>query len=122
MQALEKDMDNYMVEFNRKFALTSAIIILFFIGAPLGAVVRKGGFGAPVVIAAVLFMIYFILLSIGDNLAETGTLSPFIGMWFPSMILAPMAIFLMHSAANDLPVNTREYWVKAVKRLTFRKR
>ena len=62
MKSLEKDMDNYMVEFNKKFALTAAILILFFIGAPLGAVVRKGGFGAPVVIAALLFMIYFVLL------------------------------------------------------------
>ena len=117
MKSLEKDMDNYMVEFNKKFALTAAILILFFIGAPLGAVVRKGGFGAPVVIAALLFMIYFVLLSIGDNLTKTGTLTPFVGMWFPSMVLAPMAVFLMYSAANDHPVNTREYWIKLIRRV-----
>lgn len=117
MKSLEKDMDNYMVEFNKKFALTAAILILFFIGAPLGAVVRKGGFGAPVVIAALLFMIYFVLLSIGDNLTKTGTLTPFVGMWFPSMVLAPMAVFLMYSAASDHPVNTREYWIKLIRRV-----
>lgn len=117
MKSLEKDMDNYMVKFNKKFALTAAILILFFIGAPLGAVVRKGGFGAPVVIAALLFMIYFVLLSIGDNLTKTGTLTPFVGMWFPSMVLAPMAVFLMYSAANDHPVNTREYWIKLIRRV-----
>ena len=117
MKSLEKDMDNYMVEFNKKFALTAAILILFFIGAPLGAVVRKGGFGAPVVIAALLFMIYFVLLSIGDNLTKTGTLTPFVGMWFPSIVLAPMAVFLMYSAANDHPVNTREYWIKLIRRV-----
>ena len=117
MKSLEKDMDNYMVEFNKNFALTAAILILFLIGAPLGAVVRKGGFGAPVVIAALLFMIYFVLLSIGDNLTKTGTLTPFVGMWFPSMVLAPMAVFLMYSAANDHPVNTREYWIKLIRRV-----
>lgn len=112
MKAMEKDMDNYMIEFNRKFALTVAIIILFFVGAPLGAIVRKGGFGAPVVIAALLFMIYFVLITIGDNLAEAGTVSPFIGMWFSSFVLAPIAIILMWSAANDIPINTRAFWWK----------
>ena len=125
MKAMERDMDDYMIEFNRKFALTAAIVILFFIGAPLGAIVNKGGFGAPVIIAALLFMIYFVLLTVGDNMAEAGTLSPFIGMWFSSFILMPIAVFMMYSAANDLPINTREYWSKLIRnffaRLTFSK-
>jgi len=115
INAMEKDMDNYLIEFNRKFALTVAIIILFFVGAPLGAIVRKGGFGAPVVIAALLFMVYFVLITVGDNLAETGTVSPFIGMWFSSFILAPIAIILMWSAANDIPINTRAFWAKVIR-------
>lgn len=117
IKAMEKDMDNFMIEFNRKFALTAAIIILFFIGAPLGAIVNKGGFGAPVVIAALLFMVYFVLLTIGDNLAEAGNLSPFIGMWFSSFVLMPIAVFMMYSAANDLPINSREFWVKGLKKV-----
>jgi lipopolysaccharide export system permease protein len=112
MVALERDMDNYMIEFNRKFALTAAIIILFFIGAPLGAIVSKGGFGAPVVIAALLFMIYFVLLTVGDNMAEAATVTPIVGMWFSSFILAPVAVWMMYSAANDLPINSSEYWGK----------
>jgi len=104
MNALERDKDSYLIEFNRKFALTAAIIILFFIGAPLGAIVRKGGFGAPVVIAALLFMIYFVLITIGENLATAGSVSPFLGMWFASMVLAPIAIFFMYKAANDAPI------------------
>lgn len=111
MVAMEHDMDSYMIEFNRKFALTVAIIILFFVGAPLGAIVRKGGFGAPVVIAALLFMVYFVLITIGDSLANAGTVSPFIGMWFASMVLAPIAFILMRAAANDSPVFSKETWV-----------
>lgn len=102
--SMERDLDKYLIEFHRKFALTFAIIILFFIGAPLGAIVRKGGFGAPVVIAALLFMVYFVLITIGNNLAEANTVSPFVGMWFASMVLLPIAIWLMTSAANDKPV------------------
>lgn len=113
--SMEKDMNDFLIEANRKFALTVAIIILFFIGSPLGAIVRKGGFGAPVVIAALLFMVYFVLLTIGDNLAASGTVSPYTGMWLPSMILAPIAFWLMRSAANDSPVFSKEAWLKFIK-------
>lgn len=104
LNVIGRNVDKYLIEFHRKFALTFAIIVLFFVGAPLGAIVRKGGFGAPVVIAALLFMIYFVLISIGDNLARSETLSPFMGMWFPSMTLTPIAIWLMRAAAADQPV------------------
>ena len=104
VKVIGRNVDKYLIEFHRKFALTFAIIVLFFVGAPLGAIVRKGGFGAPVVIAALLFMVYFILISVGDNLAGNATLSPFMGMWFPSMALSPVAIILMRAAAADRPV------------------
>jgi lipopolysaccharide export system permease protein len=113
---IERDINQYWIEFHRKFALTFTIIVLFFIGAPLGAIVRKGGFGAPVVIAALLFMIYFVLISIGDSLASSQVVSPFIGMWFASMILAPVAFILMRAAANDSPVFNKERWVKQLQR------
>lgn len=109
---MEQDMNKYLIEFHRKFSLTIAIVILFFVGAPLGAIVRKGGFGAPVVIAALIFMTYFILITIGDGLAKSGTVSPFLGMWFSSIALTPIAIWLMHSAANDSPVFSKEAWKK----------
>jgi lipopolysaccharide export system permease protein len=116
MGAMEHDMDKYLVEFHRKFALTCAIIVLFFVGAPLGAIVRKGGFGAPVVIAALLFMVYFVLITIGDNLAKSDTVSPFLGMWFATMVLAPIAIWLMRAAANDSPVFSFPLLKKLIKR------
>lgn len=111
LNVLNRNVGKYLIEFHRKFALTFAIIVLFFVGAPLGAIVRKGGFGAPVVIAALLFMIYFVLISVGDNLARNETLSPFMGMWFPSMTLTPIAIWLMRAAAADRPVFSFP-WIK----------
>ncbi|PHR44203.1 MAG: hypothetical protein COA32_15260 [Fluviicola sp.] len=99
-----KALRKFEIEFHRKFSLSFSIIILFFIGAPLGAIVKKGGFGAPVVIAALLFMIYFVLISLGDGMAQKEVISPFFGMWGPNFVLTPFAIFLMVSAANDKSV------------------
>ncbi len=97
----EKDENKYWIEFHRKFALTYSILVLFFVGAPLGALIKKGGFGAPVVVAAVIFMVYFVLISIGQNLAETNTVSAFIGMWFGGLFFTPIAIYFTWCSAND---------------------
>lgn len=110
IESIDTDMNGYWIEFHRKFALTYAIVVLFFIGAPLGAIVRKGGFGAPVVIAALLFMIYFVLISVGDSLAASQVVSPFLGMWFASFVLTPIAYILMRAAANDAPVFDKDAW------------
>jgi lipopolysaccharide export system permease protein len=116
IENMGRDLDSYMVEFNRKFALTVSILVLFFIGAPLGAIVGRGGFGAPVIIAALLFMLYYVLISIGDNLAQAGTLSPWLGMWFSAFTLAPIAFFVTRAAAMDTPINSGEYWRKKFRR------
>jgi lipopolysaccharide export system permease protein len=100
LTTLARETDLYWIEFHRKFALTYAIIVLFFVGAPLGALIKKGGFGAPVVIAALIFMLYFILSSVGDNLADTGTVTPFIGMWMAAVIFTPVAFFFTKKALS----------------------
>ncbi len=96
----------FWIEFHRKFALTFSIVVLFFVGAPLGALIRKGGFGAPVVIAALVFMIYFIITSIGDNLATTFVVSPFWGMWMAAFFFTPISILITVAAANDRTIVT----------------
>lgn len=108
---LNKNYTLFQIEFHRKFALSGAIIVLFFVGAPLGAIVRKGGFGAPVVIAALLFMIYFVLFSVGESLANSEVVSPFMGMWLPTIVLIPVACLLMTAAANDMKVFDKKLWV-----------
>ncbi len=118
LETFIRNLNAYYIEFHRKFALTVSIIVLFFIGAPLGAIVRKGGFGAPVVIAAVLFMIYFVLISVGESLAAQNVTSPAFGMWISTFIMLPFAFVLMYCASNDLPVTS---W-STYKRLFKRKR
>ncbi len=107
---LYKNYNLFQIEFHRKFALSGAIIVLFFVGAPLGAIVRKGGFGAPVVIAALLFMVYFVLFSVGESLATGEVVSPILGMWLPTIVLIPIACILMTAAANDMKVFDKKLW------------
>jgi lipopolysaccharide export system permease protein len=121
MQTLHKNADLYYIGFHRKFALTYAIIVLFFIGAPLGAIIRKGGFGTPLVLAALLFMLYFVLLSIGEGLAMENMVSPFVGMWFAPLVLTPLAILLMRAAANDSQIFNMEIYSKIIARFKRKK-
>lgn len=100
LQTLERETDLYWIEFHRKFALTYAIIVLFFVGAPLGALIKKGGFGTPVVIAAIIFLLYFIVNSVGDNLADTSSIKPFVGMWMAGLLFTPVAIYLTKKAQS----------------------
>lgn len=119
LETIENESNLYWIEFHRKFALTYAILVLFFVGAPLGAIIRKGGFGAPVVIAAIVFMLYFILISIGENLASTKVVSPFIGMWMASIFFTPIAFLITKAAAVDASIFSKDAWVRMFK---FRKK
>jgi lipopolysaccharide export system permease protein len=118
MEVLEKESDLYWIEFHKKLALTYAIVVLFFVGAPLGAIIRKGGFGAPVVVAALTFMVYFMLNSTGQNLSETNTVSPFFGMWLAGFFFTPIAWIITRAAANDAQVFSKEIWNTILTKLT----
>ena len=91
----------YVVEYQKKFTLSAACLMLFLIGAPLGAIIRKGGLGLPVVISVIFFLIYYIISTIGEKSAKEGSLSPFLGTWIAILILTPVGIFLSYKAAND---------------------
>lgn len=119
---LNRSLREYDIESHRKFALTYAIIVLFFVGAPLGAIVRKGGFGAPVVIAALLFMLYFVLISTGESLARSEIVPAWFGMWFASFLLTPFAFWIMRAAANDAPLFVMDNWVRMFERIRNKKK
>ena len=120
IEVLEKESDLYWIEFHKKLALTYAVVVLFFVGGPLGAIIKKGGFGAPVVVAALTFMVYFMLNSIGQNLAETNTVSPFIGMWLAGFFFTPVAWIITRAAANDQQIFSKEMWNSLLTKFTKR--
>lgn len=92
------------IELQKKFTLSLACLIFFFIGAPLGAIIRKGGLGTPIVISVILFIIYYIIDNMGYKLAREGRWQVWQGIWLSSAVLLPLGIFLTHKAVNDSAV------------------
>jgi len=90
-----------LVEYQRKFTLSAACLVLFLIGAPLGAIIRKGGLGLPVVVSVVFFLVYHIISTIGEKSAKDGHVPPVVGMWIAIVVLTPLGIFLTYKAATD---------------------
>lgn len=103
--SVDKPMWKHDIERHRKFTLSFACIIFFFIGAPLGAIIRKGGFGLPVVISILLFIIYYIVDNTGFKMARNGSWPVWIGTWFSSIMLFPLGLFLTYKAAIDATFN-----------------
>jgi lipopolysaccharide export system permease protein len=112
----------YDIEWHRKFTLSIACIILFFIGAPLGAIIRKGGLGMPVVVSVVFFIIFHILSITGEKLAKEETLHAYQGMWMATIILLPMGIFLTYKATSDSNLFDADAYTKAIKNMFNRKK
>ena len=77
-------------------------ILMFFIGAPLGAIIRKGGLGLPIVFAVIIFISFHFINTFGKRLAEENGIDPFLGSWLSSIILTPLAILLTYRATNDI--------------------
>lgn len=91
----------HQIEWHRKFSLSFACFVFFFIGAPFGAIVRKGGFGTPVVISILFFIFYYILSIAGEKFVREGIMPAYIGMWISSFVLMPLGIFLTYKATTD---------------------
>lgn len=91
----------YNIEWHRKFTLSIACLLLFLIGAPLGAIIRKGGLGLPIVISIAFFLCYHIISITGEKFAKEGVISVERGMWQSSIVLLPIGLFLVYKATHD---------------------
>ncbi|HRZ96923.1 MAG TPA: LptF/LptG family permease [Paludibacter sp.] len=107
----------HKIEWHKKLTLSFACLIFFFIGAPLGAIIRKGGLGAPVVISVIMFIIYYIIDNTGFKMSREGLWTAFEGMWLSSAVLLPIGIFLTYKAAVDATLFNGEEYVKMWKNL-----
>lgn len=110
----KKTLRSHRIEWHRKFTLSFACFVMFLIGAPLGAIIRVGGFGWPLFLSVVLFVVFHVLNMIGEKTAEGGGIDPLLGMWFSSAILLPGGIYITIQAMNDAPLFSLEwlYWIK----------
>ena len=113
----EKNLHRYEVALHKKFTFSIACFLLFFIGAPLGAIIRKGGLGLPAVISTVFFILFWILSITGEKYAIEGVLPAYQGMWIAPVVLLPIGIFLTYKATIDASLLDVDAWIKFFKKL-----
>lgn len=106
------NMNQFLIAWHKKFTLSFACMLLFLIGAPLGAIIRKGGLGMPVIIAIGFFIVYFIISSTGEKLSEQGSVKPWYGMWLATAVLLPIAFVIMAAARNDSALFSKEWYLR----------
>jgi lipopolysaccharide export system permease protein len=116
-----KNVRRYSIEYQKKFTLSAACLALFLIGAPLGAIIRKGGLGLPLVVSVIFFLLYYIIATIGEKSAKEGNITPFLGMWMAIFILTPIGIFLSYKAANDSVLFDMELYKRFFNKIFKRK-
>jgi lipopolysaccharide export system permease protein len=109
-------MHKYEIEWWRKFTLSAGCMIFFFIGAPLGAIIRKGGLGMPVVISVLFFVLYYVISITGEKFAREGIMSAFMGMWLSGLVLLPTGIFLTRKATKDSGLFNADNYLNFFKR------
>ena len=109
-------------EYHKKFTLSFACLIFFFIGAPLGTIIRKGGLGLPVVIWVLFFVIYYIISTVAERMAEFGNLNMFLGVWLSSLLIFPVGLFLTFKATSDSSLLDADSWKKMLRNLFTRKK
>jgi lipopolysaccharide export system permease protein len=111
----EDDITLHKVEWHKKLSLSVACIVLFFIGAPLGSIIRKGGLGLPLVVALIFFLIFYLLNIFGEKFTKDNVLDPVTGMWLPIIVLSPVGFFLTYKAMHDSQLFNKEYYYRIIK-------
>ncbi|WP_242918675.1 LptF/LptG family permease [Pontibacter liquoris] len=112
-----RDANNYEIEIWRKYTQSAAILIMFLIGAPLGAIIKKGGLGVPVLISIIFFILMYVMAILGEKWAREGLVSVGAGMWGANLILLPIGLFFLYQARNDSSLLEIDFWRKLMTRL-----
>ena len=117
-----ENINKHKKEWHKKFTLSIACLIFFFIGAPLGSIIRKGGLGLPVVISVLFFIVYHLISTIAERMAVFGDLNMFLGVWLSSLVLLPVGLFFTFKATSDAALFDGDSWKKAFQKVFKKKR
>ncbi|MCB0380653.1 MAG: LptF/LptG family permease [Flavobacteriales bacterium] len=117
----DENLINFEVEWHRKFTFSLACLIMFFIGAPLGAIVRKGGLGMPVVISVIFFLLFWILSISGEKMAKEKVIEVYQGMWLATAFLFPLGFFFTYKATTDSEMFNVDAYTSFIKKF-FKKK
>ncbi len=121
---LSKDQNLYTIEKFKKYAQALACILMFMVGAPLGAIIKKGGLGMPTIIAIIFFIIYYVFTSIGEKSAKEGAMNPYFAVWLSDLVLLPFGLFFLRQARVDARLFDTDFyniWIEKLKRRFARK-
>lgn len=120
MDYKRKVINSHWIAFYDKFVIAFACILMFFLGAPLGAIIRKGGLGLPIVFAVLIFIIYHFINTFSKKVAQESGMTPFMGCWMATFILTPLALLLTYRATNDISFINMEVITEPIRK-TFNK-
>lgn len=113
----KRNLRLHEIEWHRKIALSVACIVLFLIGAPLGSIIRKGGLGSPLVFAILFFMVFYFSSTTGEKFSKEGSVDPKIGMWFSTILLVPIGVFLTYKAMRDSQLFNKDQYSRSFKKI-----
>ena len=116
-EEMQRSLRQHQIEWHRKISLSVACLVLFLIGAPLGSIIRKGGLGTPLVFAIVFFMLFYFSSTTGEKFAKEGSVDPSIGMWFSTIFLVPVGLFLTYKAMRDSQLLNKEFYSRIGRKL-----
>ena len=105
IESANRSIESYKLRMHQQYSFAFICLIFFFIGAPLGAIIRKGGYGYSLLVAILFYMIFIISSIVGEKLLRNGTLGGVMGAWLPCLLLSPFAIIFMYNAINDVKVD-----------------
>ncbi len=120
LKSRNKLVNKYKIEWHRKFFLAVVCLVLFFIGAPLGAIIRKGGIGLPTLVALGLFVVYQLLTIVGERLAKNQFVDPWIGMWISTLVLLPFSLWITFRATKEAALLDRDAYVRNINKVLER--
>lgn len=107
----QKNINKHWIALHDKFVVAFSCLLMFFIGAPLGAIIRKGGLGLPIVFAVLIFITFHFINTFGKKVAQENGMPPFLGTWLSSFVLTPLAVLLTYRATNDIGVMINFDWI-----------
>ena len=116
-QEKDKSLRLHEIEWHRKFTLSTACLVLFLIGAPLGSIIRKGGLGTPMVFAIIFFVVFHLFNTFGEKFVKSEQAGPLVGMWLSTFILIPIGLFLIYKAMNDSQLFNQEFYYRSFKKM-----
>jgi lipopolysaccharide export system permease protein len=112
-------LNRFDTEWHKKYTYSIACLIFFFIGAPLGAIIRKGGLGMPLVVSVMLFIFYWVTSTTGEKFVREAASGMWIGVWFSTIIFLPAGVFLTYKAVTDSTVLSIDSYREFFKKLRF---